>query len=664
MKKLFLLLTFFGLLATACESGGGVEEENGGNTPTLKIELSKQTVDVDFETGTYSISVTSPYSWRASSDNDWIIVNSKTGIAGTKELKFSVKRNEEEEIREGTIVIKNEDYNLIAELYVVQKSFTPSIVIEPEALSFTVEGGEQNIAVTANFEYEISTSADWVSYKKIEKGLTITVPNYKEVEERSAVVTISSKKYKISKNIKVSQCAFEPKFDVTPTEINFAVEGGEQNIAVTANFEYEISTSADWVSYKKTEKGLTITVPNYTEVKERTAEITISSEKYNLSKTIKVTQDGLTEEEYAKHLITYTSTDGAVIDAANSYRFGANIISNTYENGIGIIRFDAPVALIGEKAFWNCDNLESITIPNSATSIGKNAFINCSGLKNITIGDNVTSIGFGAFSGCISLTGITIGDNVTEIGERAFFNCSSLESVTMGNNVTEIGVSAFEDCTSLTSITIPDGVTTMRERVLKSCSSLTSVIIGKGVTTIGNAAFGACVSLTSLEIPDNVTLIEEFAFYSCIGLISITLPNSITEIKENTFNGCENLISVTIPDSVTIIRERAFDSCGLASITIGNNVTTIENCAFIWCRSLKNVTISESVTLIGEFAFYACTSLAAVYCKPTTPPTGSSNMFTGNDPDRKIYVPTNSVNAYKREMYWMNYHQYIVGYDF
>ena len=39
-------------------------------------------------------------------------------------------------------------------------------------------------------------------------------------------------------------------------------------------------------------------------------------------------------------------------------------------------------------------------------------------------------------------------------------------------------------------------------------------------------------------------------------------------------------------------------------------------------------------------------------------------MFTGNDPDRKIYVPTNSVNAYKREMYWMNYREYIVGYDF
>ena len=60
MKKLFLLLTLVGMIFTACESGGSVDEENGGNAPTLKIELSKQTVDVHFEVGSYSISVTSP----------------------------------------------------------------------------------------------------------------------------------------------------------------------------------------------------------------------------------------------------------------------------------------------------------------------------------------------------------------------------------------------------------------------------------------------------------------------------------------------------------------------------------------------------------------------------------------------------------------------------
>ena len=663
MKKLFLLLTLVGIIFTACESGGEVEEEVGGEQ-TLKLELSCSDLYVNYETNIYTVSVTSTCPWTATSNCKWIVIDNESGDAGTKELSFKVESNSEEDDRMGKIIVKNSDYNLAADLFIFQTAYKPTIIAEPKALHFTADGGTEEVAIKANCEYQIIGVDEWIKLTKTDNGIIIEVPANIETEERFGLIVMNNKEYSIDLTIEVMQDGSAPQIDIETETINFAGQGGTQAVAINSNFKYDVSTTVDWLSYAITESGIEIIASNNFNIDGRSGEITISSEKYNLSKTIKVTQDGLTEEEYAKHLITYTSTDGAVIDAANYYRFGANIISNTYENGIGIIRFDAPVALIGEKAFWNCDNLESITIPNSATSIGKNAFINCSGLKNITIGDNVTSIGFGAFSGCISLTGITIGDNVTEIGERAFFNCSSLESVTMGNNVTEIGVSAFENCTSLTSITIPDGVTTMRERVLKSCSSLTSVIIGKGVTTIGDAAFGACVSLTSLEIPDNVTLIEEHAFYSCIGLISITLPNSITEIKKNTFNGCENLISVTIPDSVTIIRERAFDSCGLVSITIGNNVTTIENCAFIWCRSLKNVTISENVTLIGEFAFYACTSLAAVYCKPTTPPTGSSNMFNGNDPDRKIYVPTNSVNAYKREMYWMNYHQYIVGYDF
>ena len=383
MKKLFLLLTLVGMIFTACESGGSVEEENGGNTPTLKIELSRQTVDVDFETGTYSISVTSPYSWRASSDNDWIIVNSKTGIAGTKELKFSVKRNEEEEIREGTIVIKNEDYNLIAELYVVQKSFTPSIVIEPEALSFTVEGGEQNIAVTANFEYEISTSADWVSYKKTEKGLTITVPNYTEVKERSAVVTISSEKYKISKTIKVAQDAFVPEITIDTEIIEFAAKSGAKDVAITANFEYEVSTSASWVTYSKKQNGITVSVPNYGKIEERTANITISSGMYNISKTIKIRQKGLTEEEYAEQILVYTSSDGMVINPKDAFCFDANIVSNTYKNGQGVILFDAPITYIGEDAFSNCDSLTSVTIPNSVTEIGRYAFDGCTSLTSV-----------------------------------------------------------------------------------------------------------------------------------------------------------------------------------------------------------------------------------------------------------------------------------------
>ena len=749
-----------------------------------QIELSKQIIDVDFEEGSYSISVTSPYSWDAVSKNDWIIVETTTGIAGTEELQFRVLGQTEEKERKGTIVVKNTDYNLIAELYVVQKSFTPSIVIEPEALSFTVEGGEQDIAVTANFEYKISTSANWVSYKKTEKGLTIIVPNNKEVEERSAVVTISSEKYKISKTIKVAQGAFVPEITIDTEIVEFAAKSGAKDVAITTNFEYEVSTSASWVTYSKNQKGITVSVSNCGKIEERTANITISSGMYNISKTIKIRQKGLTEEEYAEQILVYTSSDGRVV-TPNNYFFGANVISNTYKNGQGVILFDAPITYIGEYAFSRCYSLTSVTIPNSVTSIGDYAFYYCTSLTSVTIPDSVTSIGDYAFKNCSSLTNVTIPNSVTSIGEETFRYCSSLTSVTIPNSVTSIGDSAFSNCTSLTSVTIPNSVTSIGECAFYECTSLTSVTIPNSVTSIGEETFRYCSSLTSVTIPDSVTSIGKSAFYECTSLTSVTIPDSVTEIGSEAFDsctsltnvtipdsvtsigygvfsdctsltsvtipdsvtsiggwafsGCTSLTSVTIPDSVTSIGSDAFRDCtsltsiaipdsvtsigrdafrdctSLTNVTIGNGVTSIGDeafygCsgrltinskiietdyttknspssnwlknskftelilgdniekigkyAFYYCISLTSVTIGNSVTEIRGWAFYLCISLTSVYCKPTTPPAGGSYMFGNDVSGKKIYVPRNSVSAYKSASYWSDYSSNIVGYDF
>ena len=150
----------------------------------------------------------------------------------------------------------------------------------------------------------------------------------------------------------------------------------------------------------------------------------------------------------------------------------------------------------------------------------------------------------------------------------------------------------------------------------------------------------------------------------------ISLPSSynskpVTSIGYVAFEGCSSLTSVTIPDSVTEIGEKAFYECtSLTSITIPDSVTVIGYQAFYNCSSLTSVTIPDSVTSIGDDAFHWCDSLKEVYCKPTTPPTGGFSMFDNNASGRTIYVPSNSVSAYKSASGWSDYKNYIVGYDF
>ena len=87
------------------------------------------------------------------------------------------------------------------------------------------------------------------------------------------------------------------------------------------------------------------------------------------------------------------------------------------------------VVQIGEYAFYNCDNVTSVTMPSSVRSIGYNAFEGCSKLSGITLPSGITAIEGGTFSGCSSLTSITIPSSVTRIGGYAFYGCSGLRNV-------------------------------------------------------------------------------------------------------------------------------------------------------------------------------------------------------------------------------------------
>ena len=197
-----------------------------------------------------------------------------------------------------------------------------------------------------------------------------------------------------------------------------------------------------------------------------------------------------------------------------------------------------PVTCIGNCAFLFCDNLTSVTIPETVTTIGHYAF-NC----------------------CCGLTSLNIPDNVTNIGDSAFQYCTGLTTVTIGNGVSSIARYAFDGCTSLTSVTIPHNVTSIGDYAFRSCTSLTNVIMANSITNIGTFAFGFCSGLSCVSIPGSLWGIGDFMFYHCTNLINVAIGSGITNISSHMFDGCGNLRSITIPSSITGIEDYAFSYC-------------------------------------------------------------------------------------------------------
>ena len=199
----------------------------------------------------------------------------------------------------------------------------------------------------------------------------------------------------------------------------------------------------------------------------------------------------------------------------------------------------ASVQEIGAEAFRGCSGLTSITVADGnyhyysdgnclISRRSKKLVIGC---KNSIIPDsgNVTSIGDYAFYTCDGLTSITIPDSVTSIGNQAFGYCASLTSITIPDSVTTIDNEAFYECTSLTSVNIGNGLTSIGNELFRYCSALTSIVIPDSVTSIGSSAFRSCTGLTDIVIPNSVTSISYRAFQGCTGLTNVYFTGTEAE---------------------------------------------------------------------------------------------------------------------------------------
>lgn len=265
------------------------------------------------------------------------------------------------------------------------------------------------------------------------------------------------------------------------------------------------------------------------------------------------------------------------------------------------------VTAIGDKAFYGCVSMTSISMPNTIKSIGENVFYCCEQLTSVTIPNSVVTIGYRAFYYCPRMTSLIIGNSVTTIGNQAFYYCENLANLTIGNSVTTIGEYAFgSNC--LTSVSIPASVTTIGRNAFIGCEELERVEI-TDLEAWCNIDFGSIDAnplyyakhlyvngneVTALSIPSSITKIKRYVFYGFTSLTSITMPYGVTEIEAFSFAECRNMTSVNIPSSVTKIGNYAFSECNsLSSIMIPASVTSIGSGAFDATWSVQRIVVNS-----------------------------------------------------------------------
>lgn len=183
------------------------------------------------------------------------------------------------------------------------------------------------------------------------------------------------------------------------------------------------------------------------------------------------------------------------------------------------------ITRIGENAFYDSKELESITLPKSITDIGKDAFKGCK-IKFVHIDDLSAwcKIRFNGNTWANPLWNqahlninnqwakeIIIPSDITELKFGVFTKCKELESVTIPKNIRTIGQAAFYYCPDLKNVTIKDGTTTIGHSSFEGCKKLTTIKIPESVTSIGTKAL-CYTNIKELHIPNSVTYIGEYAF--------------------------------------------------------------------------------------------------------------------------------------------------------
>lgn len=258
-----------------------------------------------------------------------------------------------------------------------------------------------------------------------------------------------------------------------------------------------------------------------------------------------------------------------------------------------------------------------------------------------------------------SLSGSSSEDNITGLLDKISESYSGSGSAEItGSFVVENGLLKGQTIT----VTIPENVTD----VTTELDSYTG-ILNTSYDSSQKPFIKLVIKNKNLIKEDQSGSIDVFRELSSVN--SIVLPEGMTEIPNQLFSNNFRLSEVIIPEGVTKIGSSIFPNgfgggAGGFKVVLPKSLKRIEDMAFYQTvpkitNGIVDMVIPENVQYIGElaleFASPSDNNHYSVIIEAINPPTIESTIFSGDYIDN-IYVPAQSVEAYKTAQIWSQYY--------
>jgi len=379
-----------------------------------------------------------------------------------------------------------------------------------------------------------------------------------------------------------------------------------------------------------------------------------------------------------------------------------------------------PVKAIGDFAFSDSLEMESVVIPEGVASIGAYAFGFCGNLQEVSFPSTLAQIMDGAFQNCAALGSVSIPQSVVSIGRDAFhytdfynnhpgpfvvtdgwvlgykgfvpggrlvipagtrgiavyaFDSKSLTEIVVPPSVVAIGAQAFTYNSDLKDVTLPCVPSSFDLGMFDGCPYIENVTITAGAasTVWDTEAFKSKASLRNLDIVAGVTGIGDSAFHGCSGLTNLKLPATLTTVGPSAFRNCTGLKEVEVPcasyEGSFATSSYPFTGCSaIEKVTIFSSSSSTEwtSMMFSSLANLKSVVVRGGVTSLGFNAFGNCAKLTDLDLPDSLLSIGAQ-AFDSSTALAAITIPDSVVtigqSAFFKTVPWVNHANGIVLVD-